>query len=781
MLIPRPALILLTGASTLFVQRVTGQDLPPEMYFSQDGHKLHIGGQPSTGFYQKDILRTIDLQFPQPNYWSLMTSNYNSQTDIPATMIVDGVTYDSVGVRFKGQTSYSMLPPTSQKKSFNITVNGFVAGQDIMGYETLNLNNAFQDASFLREVIFLELLRDHIPAAKANFVHLNINGASWGLYPNVQQINSEFIKEWYFSNDGTLWRADRPPGSPGGPGGGWGDGTAALNYLGADTSEYQDHYTLKRTEQDDPWDDLVLVCNKLNSVPLANLEDSLNRYLDVDRTLWFLASEIAFSDDDSYVHKGKMDYYLYWEAETGRMIPQEFDGNSVMKTNATTWSPFYNADDVNYPLLNRMLAVPSMRQRYLAHLRTIINEKMQSSAFNAMIAEYNAMINAEVQADPKKLYTYAAYQSELTVLQNFITNRRNSLMGNSEVAQPAPTIAAVEHRVNGVSWAAPFSTDAADVRATVTSNNGISSVTMFYSAGLHGAFTRVQMFDDGAHNDEGAADGIYGAQIPAFAPATYVRYYIQAAANNPALTVTYDPPGAEHDVYIYQVDFEVAVDPPVRINELMAQNTSTVMDENFEYADWIELYNGSNQAYDLSGGWLSDDASDLYKWQFPEGSVINPDGYMTIWADDDGSQGDGHADFKLTASGEQVWLTSPQSIVLDQVTFGEQVADMGYARVPNGIGPFVIQEPTYGANNNLPTGIVEADRAIQVGLFPNPAKVLVTITTGELQEVVIHDALARRVWEGRVNGRTDVDVSAWTGGTYTVRCGNRTLKLVVIN
>ncbi|MCC6541887.1 MAG: CotH kinase family protein, partial [Flavobacteriales bacterium] len=365
-------LFLLIGGGT------QAQSLPAEMYLDPANHMLHTGGLPSTGLYAKQTIRTLDLQFAQSSYWNVLTQNYNSQTDIPATLTVDGVVYDSVGVRFKGQTSYSMLPSGSQKRSFNITMDHAIADQDLMGYETLNLNNAFQDASFLREVVYLDLIRDHIPAAKANFVHLNINGASWGLYPNVQQLNSDFLREWYFSNDGSLWRADRPTTVPGGPGG-WGDGTAALNDLGADTTAYQPYYTLKRSERTDPWEDLVRVCQKLNQTPLAALEDSLERYLDVDRTLWFLASEIAFGDDDGYVYKGKMDYYLYFDAETERMTPLEYDGNSVMKNSAANWGPFYHADNANYPLLNRMLAVPTMRQRYLAHLRTIIQEKMQSA------------------------------------------------------------------------------------------------------------------------------------------------------------------------------------------------------------------------------------------------------------------------------------------------------------------------------------------------------------------------------------------------------------------
>ena len=69
---------------------------------------------------------------------------------------------------------------------------------------------------------------------------------------------------------------------------------------------------MKSANKENPWDDLVRVCDVLNNTPLDSLEARIKPVLDLDRTLWFLASEIAFSDDDSYVYKGKMDYYLYW-------------------------------------------------------------------------------------------------------------------------------------------------------------------------------------------------------------------------------------------------------------------------------------------------------------------------------------------------------------------------------------------------------------------------------------------------------------------------------------
>ena len=83
-------------------------------------------------------------------------------------------------------------------------------GQQLEGYKTLNLNNSFEDASFMREVFYYHLLRNHAPAAKANFVRLYINDQDWGIYQNVQQLNKDFLKEWWVSNDGSNFRADSP-------------------------------------------------------------------------------------------------------------------------------------------------------------------------------------------------------------------------------------------------------------------------------------------------------------------------------------------------------------------------------------------------------------------------------------------------------------------------------------------------------------------------------------------------------------------------------------------
>jgi len=746
-------------------------------------HILYTGNQASTGLYDESRIDTFRLWFSQPDYWNQLKANYTAKIDLPATLVVNGDTFPNVGVRFKGNTSYQGTQ-NSDKKSFNITMDYLNPDQNLDGYETINLNNAFQDASFMREVAYLHQIRRHIPAAQGNYVRLFINNQNWGIYPNVQQVDGELIKDWFFSNDGTRWRADRPPGSTGGMGGGWGDGTAGLNYLGADSTEYKKHYTLKRTEKAQPWADLIKTCQVLNQTPIANLDTALARVMDVDRTLWFLASEIAFSDDDSYVFKGKMDYYLYWDPETSRMTPLEFDGNSVMKSNTATWSAFYNANKVNYPLLNRLLAAPHARQRYLAHLRTLIADEMNPTQFNALIDEYDKLISAEVQNDPKKMTTFAQYGTEKQTLKNFVQNRRNNLLNNAEVKIVPPTISNATMRSNAGEWANPVADEAANITASVSDPNGIAAVTAYYSTGLYGRFEKTAMYDDGLHNDGASGDGTYGAALPGFATGTWVRFYVEAKSANTAGTLAFLPVGAEHDVYYYQVSSKLAENRPVVINEIMASNQNSVTDEEGQHEDWIELYNLTDEAVDLSGWFLTDDPSRPDKWAFQSGTTIGPKNYLIVWADEDQAQGPHHANFKLSASGETLYLLNLSRQYVDTLSFGQQQTDKGYARVPNGTGPFVIQTHTFKANNggSSPTYEPNLGEKATMQAYPNPAQQSLRVVLSGADydtPLIVSDVSGKILHTLTSQAQQDMDVSRWPQGMYFLRWGSVVRKVVV--
>jgi len=761
----------------IFISDVNSQNLPSQWHKSEDGQTLIAGDQLSEGLYDESVVEEIRLYFPQTNYWNLMTQYYNSKTDIPATLTYQGVSYDSVGVRFKGQTSYFMN--NTPKKSFNISLDYIRVNQKLQGYKTLNLNNSWTDASFMREVLYYRLIRNHSPAGKANFVRLYINDQDWGIYQNVQQLNKDFLEEWYESNDGVNIRADRPDGSssgPGGPGGQWGDGTAGINYLGTDTAAYQKYYTLKSSVRSDPWQQLIKACNILNNSG-ANLETEAPKAFDIDKILWHLACEIAFGDDDSYVYKGKMDYYIYQDAETNRWATYDYDANSTLLTAHISWSPFYNANKVNYPLLNKLLAVPAFRQRYLAHMRTIINELFDESKVNALIDTYDDLIRTGVFADTKKGTSNTAYTNELNVLKNFIKNRKAFLLSNSEVKALSPVFYDLTHTVNGIVSAQISEDDQVLVKTRVSFGAGIQSVLLHYAEGFSGTFTVINMNDNGINGDETASDGTYSVLLPEFSTGTMVRYYIEAVGNDTAKSRTYFPAGAEHDVYFFNVEAKISSDLTVVINEFMATNTGIIKDEAEETEDWIELYNNTDQDIDLSGYNLTDNRDNLTKFTFGEGIKIKAKDYLIIWADEDGTQGPLHANFKLSAGGESIVLLDKNLVILDQVTFGAQTTNLSAARKPNGTGNFVIGEHTFGKNNDG-TSSTQEEASTVLKIWPNPAEQFIYIADTNAP-VFIYDLNGRLVILREHYSAEAIDISDLANAMYLVKSGVSVQKLMV--
>ena len=696
----------LTKLLSLFILIISlnanAQRFADEMHFSPDWRRLITGHNPYSGFYDSNTIHTINLQFSDPNYWTMLTNNFPSRTDMPATVTVDGVVYDSVGVRFKGNSSYNAIG-NSPKKSFNLSFDDWVHGQNADGYSTIVLNNCYNNPSFMNEVLYEYEISKHVPAPKGNFTHLFINGQDWGIYDDVEQLNHDYEKEWFGSHTGAMWRSRNPMGSPAPPGRN-GDSLASLYDFGIDTTFYRLHYNLKFSHPGvpDPWKRLMTLIRVLDTAATVNVESVLGDYLEIDRALWFLASEVAYADDDSYLFKGRKDYYIYFEPETNRITPLEMDGNDTYDiTIANNTGVFYNSTNSNLPLLKKLLNKPWLRQRYLAHMRTIVKDEFNSAEQDPIIDSYYSMIDSFVQADPKKLYTYADFVNYRPKLKQFVVDRRAQLLANTEMMDVGPTITNTTFYADSIAWKRPAAYDSVWVTTNVTSGSGIDHISLYTSTNLTGKFLKTVMYDDGQHYDQAPGDGIFGAKISGKPGVSWVRFYIEAAANNAAKTVSFDPEGAEHDVYIYLVLPSHASDTSVVINELMAKNISTASDSAGHSEDWIELYNNSNQMKDISGYYLTDSIYNLIKWKIPQGTIIPANGYQIIWADENKREGRYHTNFHLSSThGETLLLLNSNHELVDEVTFGPQPVDKGYARIPNSTGSFVIQPPTFNANNN---------------------------------------------------------------------------------
>lgn len=135
----------------------------------------------------------------------------------------------------------------------------------------------------------------------------------------------------------------------------------------------------------------------------------------------------------------------------------------------------------------------------------------------------------------------------------------------------------------------------------------------------------------------------------------------------------------------------------VVVNELYPRGGSAVD------PDWAELKNNGTSVFDLTGYKVRDsDPANLFK--LPDGTRLDPGGYLIIYCDDlkDGGLAGGiHVPWKLSGSkGDEFHLVTPQGEDADVSTFGADVpAAKSWGRLPDGTGMFFATAPTKGAPN----------------------------------------------------------------------------------
>lgn len=221
------------------------------------------------------------------------------------------------------------------------------------------------------------------------------------------------------------------------------------------------------------------------------------------------------------------------------------------------------------------------------------------------------------------------------------------------------------------------------VSAVITDDVAISGATLFYSTTNVSTFRITPLVSIpmtlGSNNT-------YRAQLPGMADNTLVSYYIEATDQLGNIGV--GPKNAPRITRKYLVGYEV---PQVRINEVMPKNESTLEDpqEPLEFPDWIELYNYGNFSVSLNGLHFSDDPDEPDKYAIPSGLIMLPKTYLIFFADDDGTQGPLHTNFKLNDSDVSLGLYGPFGAVpIDVVTVGDQPSDTSVGRFPDGVGLF---------------------------------------------------------------------------------------------
>ena len=576
--------------------------------------------------FDGDAVHDVYLTFAQPDWWNQLRTNFEGQSDplyLEAEFDWGSVHFDSIGVRFKGGSSYNSYP--GDKKSFNLHFSEYVPGQKLDGIDILNVNNGFKDPSFVREKVAFELCDAvGLPSQRANFAKLYLNGTYWGLYTIVEQVDKEFVLGRFgAAEDGNLWKGD-PRGT--------------LAYLGPDPVSYQNDYDLKTNETANDWTALVELIDGLNNTPVATLPAALDPLLDVNSALELLAVDVLTANLDSYFGSGH-NYFLYHRDLNGLFLFANHDLNEMWGcfnmgmtvAQLMNLDPFWTPPS-SRPLATQLFQVPGYREVYKGHMRRLMAIAADPDTILARMDTLRDLVRPAVYADSKKMYTD-------------------------------------------------------------------------------------QQFEDAMMSDTGGGPG---GLSPGLDP--FIR--------------------GRHSFLTSQLGSWTPISGLV-INEVMASNATTLPDELGDYDDWIEIANVGSQPVSLGGLALTDDLSDITSFVFPA-MTLGPGQFTIVWADAEPTEGNRHAPFKLNAGGDNLYLLDG-NVVLDDVSFGNQRADVSLGRCPDGGETWQFFAGATPAAANGPC-VSSASYLVGEGIgAPNPNRVRVYSAAGQPTPVDLY-AYAAGKW-----------------------------------
>ena len=646
--------------------------------------------------YDPYTVHNMNIEFYNSNYDSILQARWyaDDKSYLLADITVNGVIYDSVGVRYKGNSSF--VEPNNSgnpKLPFNIDVEFVHDDQNVMGYEKLKLSNSIFDPTFVRETIGYLSSGFYLPTPVTGYMNVSIYGEELGLYVNAESINKQFLRKHFGNDDGTFFKCE-PQFQYGEDYLAWPD----LVWHGADSNafEYQKGYELK---SDHGWSDLIELISTLN-FHTENIENILN----VDRVLWYFASSVVMPDLDSYIFPFlPHNYYLYQNASGQfEVIPWDKDqsfGGSVINLfllfgGNEYWvynhPPFYYENSLTRPLFSKLMQVPLYKMIYTAHMRTIIDEIYNAEYYYSWATEIQDSIETYALDDPNLFYPftfgdYFRYNVTNYLSTNYIDicgivstvgPRRTYLLNNSEIAKSAPTISSVNQNNSN-----PFPGDSVFINATV---ENATQVELMITINEYSTFFQsIEMYDDGMHNDGYENDNVYGALVPYISNGEHIKYYVRARDND---AIILEPRKAEREFFEYFISSLPAAGTAPIINEINYNSS-----DSFNPDDWVEIYNPTDSIFNITN-WIFKDEADDHSFIIPEGTVLNPGEFLVLCRDTISFKNYfpnvnsyiGDLGFGLSGGGELIRLYNNDGILIDSLTYDD---DNPWPPEPDGEGP----------------------------------------------------------------------------------------------
>ena len=302
-----------------------------------------------------------------------------------AELTADGKTYKNVGVRYKGNGSYT-FSGASLKKNLKIEIDHYEKDQRFRELRTITLNAGAVDASRMREALAYAVYRAAgVPAPRTAFatVTLTVPGKFdkefVGVYTFVEHVDKAFLKRHFKDPGGLLMKPERMRG---------------IDYVGDDWAKYKNRFLPKREATPKEIEHMIGFAKLLSKSDDETFSKDVGTYLDIDNFLRFLAVTSMMPNTDSVFTTGH-NYYLYLHPKTNTLafMPWDLDisfaGFPVMGSvkEQTEWN-LLKPIPGKLKLIDRVLAIPEVNEQYRKILAEIAGKAF---AKDKLLGEIDAM------------------------------------------------------------------------------------------------------------------------------------------------------------------------------------------------------------------------------------------------------------------------------------------------------------------------------------------------------------------------------------------------------
>lgn len=279
----------------------------------------------------------------------------------------------------------------------------------------IHLNAEFKDPSLIRNKLSLDFFNSiGVKAPKSEHILLNINGVRKGIFLQLESFDQYLLKKRNLPS-GSIYYAT--------------DNDANFSLLTAENevkSDLLQGYTAKY-EKEEAEDEVHLFDMLLKINSLLNLEfyKEIQKKIDIDKYLTWLAGVVCTQNFDGFVHN----YALYRNGDTGlfEITPWDFDG---------TWGRDRHGNPLNYDyipitgyntLTARLLSFSQFRHQYKKILKKILKHEFTIEYQAPLIESLCTNLKPYIKQDPYMKENIEKFEAEPEFIKEFIKNRNQYL------------------------------------------------------------------------------------------------------------------------------------------------------------------------------------------------------------------------------------------------------------------------------------------------------------------------------------------------------------------